>query len=86
MTVFFILSRIASNDVLEFYQPENYWICILKELLLWNLAPLKSYNKKEKSLRHVAIVAKFLDDNKPKRLLKCEFALFQTLSILFNFI
>ena len=63
MTVFFILSRIASNDVLEFYQPQNYWICILKELLLWDLAPLKSYNKKEKSLRHVAIVAKFLDDN-----------------------
>ena len=63
MTVFFILSRIASNDVLEFYQPQNYWICIFKELLLWNLAPLKSYNKKEKSLRHVVIVAKFLDDN-----------------------
>ena len=43
-------------------------------------------NKEEKSLRHVAIVAKFLDDNKLKIHLKSKFALFQTSSILFNFI
>ena len=33
-------------------------------------------NREEKSLRHVAMVAKFLDDNKPKRNLKSGFALF----------
>ena len=43
-------------------------------------------NGQEKYLRHVAMVAKFLDDNKPKTSLKSEFALFQTSSILFNFI
>ena len=43
-------------------------------------------NKEEKSLRHVVMVAKFLDDNKAKRHLKNGFALFQTSSILFNFI
>ena len=43
-------------------------------------------SKEEKSLRHVAIVAKFLDDNKPKTALKSTFALFQSSSILFNFI
>ena len=40
----------------------------------------------EKSLHHIATVAKFLDDNKPKPSLKSEFALFQTSSILFSFI
>ena len=44
-------------------------------------------SKEEKSLRHVAIVAKFLDDTvKPKTGLKSTFALFQSSSILFNFI
>ena len=42
--------------------------------------------ERAKSLRHVAMVAKFLDDNKPKRRLKCGFALFQTSSSLLNFI
>ena len=37
-------------------------------------------NRAEKSLRHVAIATKFLDDN------KSEFALFQSSSILFSFI
>ena len=45
-----------------------------------------SDNKEEKSLRHVAMVAKFLDDNKPRKSLKILFSLFQTSSILFNFI
>ena len=35
-------------------------------------------NGEEKSLRHVAMVAIFLDDNKPKIHLKSKFALFQT--------
>ena len=43
-------------------------------------------NREKKLLRHVAMVAKFLDDNKPKIHLKSKFALFQTSSILFNFI
>ena len=41
---------------------------------------------REKSLRHAGIVAKFLDDKKPKTSLKSPFALFQTSPILFNFI
>ena len=44
------------------------------------------HNREEKSLRHVAMLAKFVDDNKPKRHLKSGFALFQTSSILINFI
>ena len=43
-------------------------------------------NRVEKSLRQVAMVAKFLVDNKSKTSLKSEFALFQTSKILFNFI
>ena len=39
----------------------------------------------QKSSRYVAIVAKFLDDNKPIKSLKSPFALFQTLPILFSF-
>ena len=42
-------------------------------------------NGDEKSLRHVAMVAKFLDDEEPKIHLKSEFILFQTSSIAFNF-
>ena len=37
------------------------------------------------SLCHVAVVEKFLDENKPKMSLKGELALFETTSILFNF-
>ena len=40
----------------------------------------------EKSFCHVAMVAKFLDDNKLIKSLKSLFALFQTSPILFNFI
>ena len=35
-------------------------------------------SRKEKSLGHVSMVAKFLDDNKPNIHSKREFALFQT--------
>ena len=41
-----------------------------------------SRNREEKSFRHVPMVAKFLDDHKPKILLKTEFVLFQTQSLL----
>ena len=40
----------------------------------------------EKSSRHVATAAKFLDDKKSKGHAKSGFALFQTSSILFNFL
>ena len=43
-------------------------------------------NREEMSFRHVNMVAKFLDDNKPKIHLKSEFTMFQSLSILSNFI
>ena len=38
----------------------------------------ESQNREEKSLRHISMVAKFLDDNKPKKSLKSLFTLFQT--------
>ena len=40
------------------------------------------YLSEEKSLRHVAVVAKILDDNKQNKPLKSLFALFQTSAIL----
>ena len=43
-------------------------------------------NREEKSLCHVVMVAKFLDDNKQIKSLLSLFALFQTSLILFNFI
>ena len=42
------------------------------------------FNREEKSLRHITMVAKFLDDNKPLKSLKSLFALFQISPILFN--
>ena len=42
------------------------------------------FNREEKSLRHITMVAKFLDDNKPVKSLKSLFALFQISLILFN--
>ena len=59
---------------------------IQQRLKKWNWNKRKEPNREEKSLRHVAMVAKFLDDNKPKVHLKSKFALFKTSSILFNFI
>ena len=56
------------------------------KLLKFSHCLLQSINGEEKLLHHVAMVAKFLDDNKPKHHLKSGFTLFQTLSILFNFI
>ena len=45
---------------------------------LHSLSIINFSNREEKSLHYDAMVAKFLDDNKPKkRHLKSEFALFQ---------
>ena len=41
----------------------------------------RGHNREEKSLRHVVMVAKFLDHNKQKIHLKSKFALFQTRSL-----
>ena len=41
-----------------------------------NEAQTRGHNGEEKSLRHVVMVAKFLDDNKPKIHLKSKLALF----------
>ena len=43
-------------------------------------------NRQEEPLRQVAVVEKILDDNKLKIHLKSKFALFQTSSVLLNFI
>ena len=43
-----------------------------------------SVAREAKPLRHVAMVAKTLDEKKPKKSLRNEFASFQTSSILFN--
>ena len=51
-----------------------------------NFENSKLSNREEKSLRYLAIVAKFLDDSKPKTALESKFALFQTSLILFNVI
>ena len=60
----------------------NYHTSIGSEVVII-LIGLHTY---EKSLRHVAMVAKFLDVKKPKISLKNEFALFQTSSKLFSVI
>ena len=52
----------------------------------WGRGWACAINREKKPLRHVAVVAKFLDDNKPTKSLKSLFALFQTSPILFNFI
>ena len=41
------------------------------------ILPSPRYKEDEKSLRHVAVIAKFLDDSKPNCRLKCEFPLVQ---------
>ena len=52
-----------------FWQGDGFiWECLLLVTLLLCLA----FNREEKSLHHIAMVAKFLDDNKPKRHLHCK--------------
>ena len=63
-----------------------FFECLARCSMLLLRPRLEVCNREEKSLRHVAMVARFLDDNKPKTSLKSKFALFQTSSILFNFI
>ena len=69
---------------------DDVWI-LLGESWCWSLSGRKglncnrscwlqlnwSANREEKSLRHVAMVAKFLDDDKSESHLKSEFSLFQ---------
>ena len=50
----------------------DYWFVFLQLIMI---------SREEKSLRHVAMVAKFLDNHKPKTSLESEFAQLQTLSI-----
>ena len=52
-----------------FWQDDAFiWGCLLLVTLLFCLA----FNREEKSLRHIAMVAKFLDDNKLKCHLHCK--------------
>ena len=76
---------------IEGFRPQTQSKLELDNFILWDSIIYCGreggpFNRGEKSLRHVAMVAIFLDDNKPKIHLKSEFALFQTSSILFNFI
>ena len=59
--VTFLLFRIPvlASQVPLYLSPDLFW----------------PFNREEKSLRHVVMVAKFLDDNKPKCHLQSEFAL-----------
>ena len=50
------------------------------------LSPFLFTHREDKSLRHVAMVAKFRNTTNRKRHLKSEFALFQTSTISFSFI
>ena len=76
---------------LNCYKPLK-WLCYTQEVVICtgshysDMYNPRLTNREEKSLRHVAKVAKFLDDNKPVKSLKSLFVLFQTLPILFNFI
>ena len=61
-------SQSLSNNCF-FWQGDAFvWGCLLLVTLLLRLA----FNREEKSLRHIAMVAKFLDDNKLKRHLHCK--------------
>ena len=76
---------------LNCYNPLK-WLCCTQEVVICRGSyPSDMYNPRltngeEKSLRHVAMVVKVLDDNKPINSFKSLFALFQTLPILFSFI
>ena len=61
-------SQSLSNNCF-FWQGDGFiWGCLLLVTLLFCLA----FNREEKSLRHIAMVAKFWDDNKLKRHLHCK--------------
>ena len=68
----------------------SFWKHVLSWLRYYNISvdnlKEEAVIVEEKSLRHVAMVAKFLDDNKSKKSLKSLSALFQTSPILFSFI
>ena len=83
ITIFFILITVVSP---------LKWLCCTQEVVICrgsyysDMYNPRLTNGEEKSLRHVAIVVKVLDDNKPIKSLKSLFALFQTLLILLSFI
>ena len=68
---------------------ESHLLCIKKFTKVLVQSPLGVSNREEKSLRHVAMEAKFLDDNKPIKSLTCKslshyFKLHRSYSISFN--
>ena len=71
--------------------PDSFYACSATKIIqdgasVHTQERLWRRNREEKPLRHVAMVAKFLDDNKPIKSLKSLFALCRTSPILFNFI
>ena len=92
----FLLNETKQNHYhfLHFFNCYNplKWLCCTQEVVICRGSyPSDMYNPRltngeEKSLRHVAMVVKVLDDKKPIKSLKSLFALFQTLPILFSFI
>ena len=62
------------------------WTHVFHETSLAVRSKERGLYREEKSFHHVAMVAKFLDDNKPIKSLKSLFALFQSSPILFTFI
>ena len=65
-----------------YWMEENAWSRGSTPVIIFQLVSPKNIgNREEKSLRHLALVAKFLDDNKAKIYLKSKFALFQTSSV-----
>ena len=80
LSLFFFRKKSKESDI------KNLILKYLKKAHPDFWKTLSRLNKEEISWRHVAMVVKLLDDNKRKRHLKSEFALFQTSSILFNFI
>ena len=83
-----VSSLIISSWSLKCGEIACYLTCSLNLLTCATIKSdsLQSALNTEKSLCHIAMVAKFLDDNNPKIHLTSKFALFQTSSILFNFI
>ena len=65
-------------DAQGFLQRRNRLLQLALLFPVCNQAQTRGHNREEKLLRHVAMVAKFLDYNKPKIHLKSKFALFQT--------
>ena len=87
---FFCQTEVESVGHLLCKLSSSFWKHVLSWLRYYNISvdnlKEEAVIVEEKSLRHVTMVAKFLDDNKPKKSLKSLSALFQTSPILFSFI